>query len=259
MRVAGLLNRLQEPLRAWGELLLPTRCAGCGEAGVGAAAEPACPACRTRLVGLQGPGCPRCQHPLGPAGSACPLCDEWPAALAWCRSATRFEGAASALVQALKYDGWLRLAPVLVRPMVRALEDGILSPAAGGGHLLGGVVPVPTTPKRLRERGFNPARILADGVGQALDIPVLEALSRPAEAPRQVGLPPSRRAANVRGAFVAERGDRDPLLPPYVLLVDDVLTTGATGVAASEALARAGVERVGFLTFARALPGDPGS
>jgi predicted amidophosphoribosyltransferase len=143
--------------------------------------------------------------------------------------------------------------------MLRALEDGVLAPSPGDDRPLGAVVPVPTTPKRLRERGFNPARVLADGVGQALDIPVLEALSRPAEAPRQVGLPPSRRAANVRGAFIAEAGRRDPLLPPYVLLVDDVLTTGATGAAAAESLARAGVARVGFLTFARALPGDPGS
>jgi predicted amidophosphoribosyltransferase len=179
--------------------------------------------------------------------------------MAWCRSGTRFEGAASSLVRALKYEGWLRVAPVLVRPMLRALEDGVLSPSAGDAPPLGGIVPVPTTPKRLRERGFNPARVLAEGVGQALDLPVLEALSRPLEAPRQVGLPPSRRAANVKGAFVAERGPRDSLLPPYVLLVDDVLTTGATGVAAAESLARAGVARVGFLTFARALPGDPGS
>lgn len=255
----ALRERLREPLWSWGELLLPTRCAGCGDPGVGRGPEPVCPGCMTRLSPLPGPGCARCRHPSGPAGSPCGLCAEWPPSLTWCRSATRFDEPASSLVQALKYDGWVRVAPALVRPMVRALRDGaVLDPPVPAGRI-GAVVPIPTTPKRLRERGFNPAGLLARGVGEALDLPVLEALSRPAEAPRQVGLPPSRRAANVRNAFVAERVRAGPLLPPHVLLVDDVLTTGATGAAAAECLARAGAERVGLLTFARALPGAPGS
>lgn len=254
-----LRERLREPLRSWSELLLPTRCAGCGGVGAGSGPEPVCPGCRTRLSPLPGPGCLRCRHPSGPAGSPCALCSGWPSSLHWCRSATRFEGPASSLVRALKYEGWASVVPALVPPMVRVLRDG---PLFDSGHPAGGigaVVPIPTTPKRLRERGFNPAELLARGVGKALDLPVVEALSRPGEAPRQVGLPPSRRAANVKNAFVAQGVRGDPLLPPYVLLVDDVLTTGATGAAAAESLARAGAERVGLLTFARALPGDPGS
>lgn len=271
--MTSVRERLRGPLRSWGELLLPTRCVGCGGAGTGSGPEPVCPGCTTRLVPLRGPGCPRCQHPLGPAGAACPLCAEWPAALAWSRSATRFHGPAASLIRGLKYDGWQRIVPALVRPMMRALRDG--SPSGAGGLETSGreasgvpgglpdplraVVPIPTTRGRLRERGFNPARVLAEGVAEALNIPVMDALSRPVEAPRQVGLPPSRRAANVRNAFVAGGILRDSLLPPHVLLVDDVLTTGATGAAAAETLARAGVERVGLLTFARAIPGDPGS
>jgi predicted amidophosphoribosyltransferase len=143
--------------------------------------------------------------------------------------------------------------------MVRALRDGPPLDPERGADRIGAVVAVPTTPKRLRERGFNPPDLLARGVAEALELPVLEALTRPEEAPRQVGLPPSRRAANVREAFVAKRVRTGLLLPPYVLLVDDVLTTGATGAAAAECLTRAGAARVGLLTFARALPGDPGS
>ena len=136
--------------------------------------------------------------------------------------------------------------------MVRVLREG-------GAPPFDMVVPIPTTPGRLRRRGFNPAGLLARGVADALGIPFLEALTRPAEAPRQVGLPPSERAANVRDAFIVEGDSLDPPLPPQVLLVDDVLTTGATAAAAAGALARAGVSRVGMLTFARAVPGLPDS
>jgi predicted amidophosphoribosyltransferase len=136
--------------------------------------------------------------------------------------------------------------------MVRALREGGIPPVDW-------IVPVPTTPGRLKERGFNPARRLAEGLGEALGIPVVDALGRPAEAPRQVGLPPSQRAANVKTAFIVEGVAADAPRPPQVLLVDDVLTTGATVAAAAESLSRAGMAWVGVLTFARAAPGAPGS
>jgi len=157
---------------------------------------------------------------------------------------------AARLVQQLKYDGWVRVAPVMAGAMVRALGE-----RAG----LDRVVPVPTTPGRLRERGFNAAGLLADEVGRVLEIPVERALSRPREAPRQVGLSPSRRAANVKHAFVAERAHEAALPPHHVVLVDDVLTTGSTGVAAAEALEASGVRNVTLLTFARAVPALPGA
>lgn len=249
--MTGVRERLRTGARSWSDLLLPTRCLGCGGVGVGPGGDPVCPRCRTRLAPLPGPYCPRCQHPSGPEGASCPLCTDWPEVLVWCRSATRFQGPASSLVRSMKYEGWSRVASALVPPMARTLR--------GGGFEADSLVPVPTTPGRLKERGFNPARRLAEGVGEALGIPVRDALRRPAEAPRQVGLPPSQRAANVRGAFIVEGVASGSQQPPQVLLVDDVLTTGATVAAAAEALARAGVERVGVLTFARAVPGAPGS
>ena len=245
-------GRLRQGLRSWGELLLPTRCLGCGGVGAGHDPSPVCLRCRTRLTPLPGPWCARCQSPLGPEGAPCPLCPPWPRALRWCRSATRFQGPAASLVRAVKYEGWERVVPALIPPMVRALQGGD-APAVDQ------IVPVPTTPGRLRERGFNPAGRLAEGLGEALGIPVVEALGRPAEGPRQVGLPPSQRAANVRGAFIVERVLTSSLQTPQVLLVDDVLTTGATVASAAEALALAGVAEVAVLTFARAAPGAPGS
>lgn len=248
----GARERFREGVRSWSELLLPTRCLGCGGVGVGSGPNPVCLRCRTRLTPLPGPYCPRCQDPLGPEGASCRLCPTWPQSLRWCRSATRFQGPAAALVRALKYEGWERVVPALVPPLVRTLRSG-------DAPRVDRIIPVPTTPGRLKERGFNPARRIADGLGEALGIPVGEALVRPAEGPRQVGLPPSQRAANVRGAFIVEGAPPDPLQPPQVLLVDDVLTTGATVAAAAEALAQAGVAKVAVLTFARAAPGAPGS
>jgi predicted amidophosphoribosyltransferase len=176
------------------------------------------------------------------------------------RSATLFRGPAAALVHALKYEGWTSLTPFLGERMCRCL-DGRMDRSAGSGGLVtaGAVVPVPSTPKRLRERGFNPARLLAEAVSERLRIPLLDALLRVRDGPRQIGLPPSQRAANVRDVFVPNGAPSGPLLPEHVLLVDDVLTTGATGVEAAKAAASLGARRITLLTFARALPELPGS
>lgn len=236
---------------AWGELLLPTRCLGCGGAGVGRGPEPVCPACRTRLSPLPGPACPRCQHPPAPGGGPCELCRDWPSILYRARSVTRFRPPASTLVQSMKYEGWRSVAPLMGRVMAREGSRADLPRADA-------VVPVPTTPGRLRSRGFNPAALLAEVVARELGVPLLSLLERPAEGPRQVGLPPSRRAANVKNAFVFRGSPVGSPSHETVLLVDDVLTTGVTGAAATEVLGHGGVDRVVFLTFARALPDLPG-
>lgn len=239
-------------LAAWSELLLPTRCLGCGGVGVGGHLEPVCPRCRTRIRDWPGPRCTRCRTPELPWGGGCRFCEAWPAELVAARSATLFDGPAAALVHALKYEGWTSLASFLGERMCRSVSDGRVDPFAA-------VVPVPSTPGRVRERGFNPARLLADEVSQRLRIPLADALLRVREGPRQIGLPPSQRAANVRDAFVPNGASSGPLLPEHVLLVDDVLTTGATGVEAAKAAAAIGARRVTLLTFARALPELPGS
>lgn len=86
---------------------------------------------------------------------------------------------------------------------------------------------------------------------------MVNALDRPLESPRQVGLPPSVRAANVRGVFVPRGTPFGSSGSLHVLLVDDVLTTGATAAEAAQALEGCGAGTVSMLTFARALPTDP--
>ncbi len=116
------------------------------------------------------------------------------------------------------------------------------------------VVPVPTTPRRERKRGYNQARVLAEAFASACGARFLDALSRPAAEGTQVSLPGSQRRANVRGAFLLRDGLRTGLREARIILVDDVLTTGATVSEAASTLAGAGVRAVDVVAFARALP-----
>jgi predicted amidophosphoribosyltransferase len=113
------------------------------------------------------------------------------------------------------------------------------------------VVPVPTTSSRLRARGYNQAGLLADRVGARLGLPVGDALERVRGDVSQTALTPEERRSNVRGAFRCS----GPVRGASVLLVDDVLTTGATAGEAATTLVAAGADRVVLVAFARALAG----
>ena len=116
-------------------------------------------------------------------------------------------------------------------------------------------MPVPLGPRRLRERGFNQAAAIATALGETWRLPVDQAtLTRRRETGTQTALGPARRLGNTAGAFVAQPPP-EAHAPP-VILVDDVLTTGATLVACATALGEAGWSRVDAVTFARALPYD---
>lgn len=243
----------REPLNlaAWSEFLLPTRCLGCGELGPARDRSPVCAACRLRIPEVPRPRCPRCHEPGLSDTGPCQRCASWPSALACARSVAVFRGPVPALIHAFKYQGWTSLSPFLGARMARTVRLEL------SADLLDVVVPVPTTRRRLRERGFNPAGLLAEMVAAELKIPLSEALSRPGEGARQIGLPPSERAANVRGAFVPAGPRSGALNHQHVLLVDDVLTTGATGAEAARAAEACGARTVSLVTFARALPKDP--
>lgn len=115
------------------------------------------------------------------------------------------------------------------------------------------IVPVPLHPKRSRERGFNQAALLSRGLARHLALPVREnVLARIRRTAPQVGLADSERRSNVRGAFQCRRR---AITEQRVLLIDDVMTTGATAASATEALMSGGALRVSVLTVARAVPG----
>jgi ComF family protein len=137
------------------------------------------------------------------------------------------------------------------RPLARLLADLVVEQCA---HALPGfpdaVVPVPLAPARERERGFNQARLIAEHLARVLGTPLRAGwLARARRTAPQTDLTAAERRANVQGAFVAAGA----VAGRHVLLVDDVLTTGATVEECARALRVAGAGRVGVVTVARVL------
>lgn len=234
------------------DLLLPAGCIACGTwMPEGRGRELVCGGCRTRLRPASWPRCPRCHHPTGSGrvpSQACRECRDWPAELTRARYAYLLQPPADALVHALKYEGWRELAGEMAGPMDRALA---LPPARHEGRI---VVPVPTTRARLEKRGYNQAELLARALAGRLQLPLVRALHRIRGGATQVALPPSERRANVKGAFALDGPSAGRLQGAHVVLVDDVLTTGATASSAAVELAGGGASEVTVLAFARALP-----
>ncbi|MBR5287621.1 MAG: ComF family protein [Clostridia bacterium] len=161
-----------------------------------------------------------------------------PENIAFVCAAFPYRDQARTLVRTLKFK---RMKSAAV-PLWRAM---LLLPS-GDEEVL---VPVPTTKKRLKERGFNQAALLAHALGDALGMPVEEALERVGEQEAQASLPVDQRKENLRGCMrctCSMEGKR-------VILVDDVYTTGATVGEAARALREAGAKRIGVFAAAQAL------
>jgi predicted amidophosphoribosyltransferase len=179
--------------------------------------------------------------------SGCAACAEWPRALRWARAVTEHRPPADALIHALKYEGWRSVASELAGQMARLLETS--------GSTLDvprALIPIPTTPSKVRSRGYNQAGLLAEAVSRRTGIPVLGLLERPEGVSSQIELGRDARRNNVSGAFVAapealRLGDPSGRW----VLVDDVLTTGATAGAAAEVLEGCGIRDVDLLVWAR--------
>ncbi len=238
------------------EFLLPPACAACGGSLAGAKARSGevpriCDVCLTRLKSPAHPRCSRCDMPRGtglPETRQCPECYEWPAVLVAARSAVVLIPPADRLVYALKYGGWPALATDFSDRMLGAIRNTSMLPTGLP------VVPVPTTPRRLRARGYNQSRLLAQRVAERTDGQLTDALERRTEGVSQVALHPGERRANVDGAFSLRPGTESLIRDRHLVLIDDVLTTGATASAAASVLGDGGAATVFLLTFARSLP-----
>lgn len=206
-----------EILHALAAGIVPPLCAACGRS------------CRAEAV-----VCTRCGRRLGTAE---PLLGKGPPGLDRAWSSAPHEGVARDLVAALKFRRLL--------PVADLMADRIqwLAPAQ---MLSGAIVPVPAAPSRLRRRGFDPAGELAAALAERLGVPLEPCLARRGRR-RQVG----RRRAERIGQ--PPRIEATGTAPRSVLLVDDVLTTGATMSACAQALRAAGAARVVAVTFARRM------
>jgi ComF family protein len=230
------------------DILYPPTCLSCRAATDAHGAL--CPKCWSAMRFIERPFCERLGTPfeqdLG-AGLLSPQALADPPVFARARAVARFEdGPARKLVHRLKYSDRAELARPIGRWMARAGAD-ILIDADLLAH-------VPLHPLRLWRRRFNQAAMLAREVARHTGKPCdVNALVRVKATRSQVGLSRTQRAENMQGAFKV--ADGAAVKGRNVVLVDDVLTSGATANAASRALIRAGAKRVDVLVFARVVSG----
>ena len=230
------------------DVLFPPRCALCG-AAVASSADGGpglCAACWGALDLPGEGGCPLCQRPSrhgGDEGAVCHPCHTTPPLHEGITAATYYNDASRELVLALKRGGRIALAPLLARLMAARLEG------VGADWL---VVPVPLHRWRLWGRGFNQSALLAREIARRTGARlVVDGLIRVRHTRSLGGLGREERAATLSGAIAANRRQIHRLRGAKVLLVDDVLTSGATSDACIRALRLAGVEGVRIACFAR--------
>jgi ComF family protein len=230
----AVLQRLIDRLAA----ALPGQCAVCRAWP----AQPICEACVARFAQPQA-RCRRCALPVAAGVAECGSCLAAPTALDGCHAAVSYEFPWSALIAQYKFNGqagWARSFATLMR------SSPWIEPALDQADL---VLPMPLSRERLAERGFNQALLLA----RALAAGKTEArlLLRVRHTAAQTALDRQDRLANVKGAFAVEPHMHAKVRGQQLVLVDDVMTSGASLFTAAQALRQAGAARITALVLAR--------
>ena len=235
-------------------LLLDPLCPGCRRPISHPLDQTVCDECWQHIDLIAGPICTLCGDQiegLDQQFSLCRRCNRRTPAFSMARSAAAYEGSMRELMQAFKFEGRRQLAEPLARLMCR----GGLEALQGADAL----VPVPLHPMRLLKRGFNQADDLAREVG----LPVWRLLRRRRHGPPQASLPAPRRRANLRRAYgpslrwLMFQRFRPTIEGRTLVVIDDVMTTGATLDACAQVLLACGARDVRALTVARAVVKRP--
>ena len=239
------------------DLLFPPFCPVCRVRLDAGRRDPLCGACWEHLERIPPPVCRVCGMPFGaftdgparvggmPAVHLCGACRAHPPSYSYARAAARYGDVVRQAILAFKFGGRRALAAPLGDLLA---ETAAVLPVQGVDLLL----PVPLHRRRERERGFNQSRLLARRVGTAWGVPVrADVLARAAATLPQTDLGAEDRRANVRGAFTLRRPD--VVVGRHVLLVDDIMTTGATAGECAGLLRDAGAATVGVVTVARVV------
>lgn len=227
--------------------MLPPRCPGCGEIVDGDGRF--CLGCWSSLRFITPPYCATCGDPFEVAqadGSLCGKClatpPKWSA-----RAAFAYEGAARDTVLKLKHGDQPHLARLMSTAMSRAGSEMLNQPDAL-------IVPVPLHRWRLWQRGYNQAAELARAIARLSGVELLvDGIERRRSTQPSGGLNPSERRANVRAAFRVPSARRGRITGRAIILVDDVLTSGATADACAGILLRAGAKSVDLLALSRVV------
>jgi ComF family protein len=245
--VARFRGRLRAALRLAVDVALPPLCPSCREPlgdGIGL-----CASCWATLSLIEPPYCARLGIPFvhdpGPGLLSMEAIAN-PPAYDRARAAVRYDDVARALVHGFKYGDQLDLAPMMGRWMARAGRELLADADA--------LIPVPLHWRRLWARRFNQSAALAGAISVLSGIPVAhEGLKRVRATTQQVGLSKTERTDNVQGAFRVAAEHKAGFAGRRMVLVDDVLTSGATVDACARALLRAGAAHVDVLVFARVV------
>ncbi len=234
------------------DVLLPPRCLTCDMAV--AAPGQMCSTCFRATAFVTEPCCIRCGTPFRHAGQGgramtCDACLQHPPPWRQGRTALRYDDQARRIILPLKHGDRVELASALAGHMARAA-----APLLREADLL---VPVPLHRRRLLARRYNQSALLALAMGRLAGRPVVvDALARTRPTPSLAGKTRRERADIVAGAFDVRPRRRDRIAGRHVLLVDDVLTTGATAAMCTTALLAAGAAQVDLVVGARALFDD---
>ena len=246
-RSAPFRAGLRYALRLALDVALPPLCPSCREPlgdGVGL-----CAPCWSKLSLIEKPYCVRLGIPFtydpGP-GILSMEAIAAPPAYDRARAAVRYDEVARALVVRFKYGDRLDLAPMMGRWMARAGSELLQDADA--------LLPVPLHWRRLWARRFNQAAALAGTISEMSGVPVSHGVIKRVRAtPQQVGLSKTERADNVQGAFRVPAEQKAEIAGKRLVLIDDVLTSGATADTCARALLRAGAAHVDVLVFARVV------
>jgi len=255
-RWRAVVRVLRSPVDAFSCALFPSSCVLCGSLLPQLSLAPICNICWTEFPALGGVACSRCGDALDELGASmgnCRACRMAPPQFTRAVAHGLYDGRMKQAIHALKYNGIRTASHGLGALLAKAIAQ--LAAEAPAEML---VVPIPLHSTKYAQRGFNQARSLAR---EALAVLAQthphwrltlasSTLMRLRPTESQAGLTPRQRRINVRGAF--QVSDPAAVTLRHVLLVDDILTTGATARAAAQALARAGAASVWVATVARA-------
>ena len=208
-----------------------------------------CSACQSRFVASEPPHCPHCALPSA-SGLRCGACLRDPPPFSHCVALAGYGFPWDRLIARFKFQDQPELAALLADLLDQAVARASL-PAVDA------VLPVPLSPARLAERGYNQAWELARRLAARRGLPAeADLLRRLRDTPHQVGLTRAQRERNLRDAMWVDPAAAASISGRHLALVDDVLTTGATAIAATQALRAAGAASVQVWVLARtALPG----
>lgn len=238
-RSLSIFNTLKLNIRLKLRQLLPAQpCILCGSMnhhGVW------CEACDAAMPYLKQPHCPICALPT-PLGQVCGHCLKSPPLFTCTVAAFAYQFPLDKLVQAMKYREQLALSELFAEKLLLRIDRDKLPDY---------LIPMPLHPAKLKRRGFNQAQLIAEKLAREIERPLLShACHRLRDTPSQTTLPWNERRKNMHGAFACEMD----LSEKHVVLVDDVLTTGASLNALADAVQKRGATQVSTWVISRTLP-----